>query len=182
MSKYKLKQRQLAAAVLAALLAMPAYGYAFQRDPEYVYYNGKPMATLQVLNKGESLKDGDGEAIVEPAGYTLDDSLIEPVKASTAYWTGMIGPKAKNGVPWPIYVTTKQNLQNASASTTSFSYNGTDLVRDEDNYVAKLFQDGKGLIPLTEETAKDPLPGDYAYSTITIGQFFGGVRKGAVEG
>ena len=37
MSKYKLKQRQLAAAVLAALLAMPAYGYAFQRDPEYVY-------------------------------------------------------------------------------------------------------------------------------------------------
>ena len=88
------QKKQLTAAVMAALLAMPGYGYAFKRPPEYVYYNGKPMVEMQILTEGEEIKK-----LVTKAGYTLDPSLIEPIKSSTAYWTGLSGPRAKNGEP-----------------------------------------------------------------------------------
>ena len=104
MRKNHSKKRLLTAAVMAALLAIPGYGYAFNRPPEYVYYNGKPMVEMQILTEGEEIKK-----LVTKAGYTLDPSLIEPVKSSTAYWTGMIGPRAKNGEPWQVFVTTQVN-------------------------------------------------------------------------
>ena len=89
MRKKSGKKKLLTAAVLAALLAAPGYGYAFKMAPEYVYYNGKPIAEMQFLAEGEGINN-----FVSQAEYTLSPSLIQPVKSSTAYWTGMIGPKA----------------------------------------------------------------------------------------
>ena len=114
MKKNHSKNKLLTAAVMAALLATPGYGHAFKMAPEYVYYNGKPIVEMQFLTKGEKI-----EKLVDKAGYTLSPSLIQPVKSSTAYWTGLIGPKAKNGQPWQVFVTTQKNEQNAYASTTS---------------------------------------------------------------
>ena len=42
MNTYRKQKKQLTAAVLAALMAMPAYGHAFVNAPDYVYYNGQP--------------------------------------------------------------------------------------------------------------------------------------------
>ena len=181
------KKKALAIAVMLYLLAMPGYSYAFQNEPEYVYYNGKPMAEMQFLNAGEGLmgKDGDGndeDEMVAAAGYTLDPSLIGPVKSSTAYWAEMIGPKAQNGQPWQIYVTTEANLQNASAETTSVHAEHGETEDDADNYVSELLQNGKSLNRVTEASALNPPDGDFAFSTITIGQYLGAARKGAVDG
>ena len=46
------RQKLLTAAVMAALLGVPHYGHAFKTAPEYVYYNGKPMAEMQFLTEG----------------------------------------------------------------------------------------------------------------------------------
>ena len=52
MNTHRKQKKQLTAAILVTLLAMPAYGHAFKRPPEYVYYNGKPMVEMQFLTKG----------------------------------------------------------------------------------------------------------------------------------
>ena len=182
MRKKHRNQRLLTAAVLAAVLAMPAYGYAFQRDPEYVYYNGTPMAEMQILNEGEALKDIEGDYLVDTAGYMLDDSLIEPLKSGTAYWTGMIGPYARNNQPWQIFVTTEKQDGNAGAISKSFTIKNKKMTVDADNYVAKLFQEGKSLVRLTEETAKNPPDGNYVLSVVVLGQYLGAARKGVVDG
>ena len=172
------RKKLLTAAVMAALLGMPHYGHAFKTAPEYVYYNGKPMAEMQFLTEGEEIKD-----MVDKAGYTLSPTLIEPVKTSTAYWTDMLGPKAKNAQPWQIFVTTEKNLQNASASTNSMIRGPKkpgDVKPTEINMVALQLQDGKKLIPV--KTGDEKTVGNYGISEIHIGQFFGGNRKGAIEG
>ena len=169
----------LAAFVTTVLLAAAPGVYAFQNDPEYVYHNGKPMAEMQVLVKGEEL-----EGFTDEAGYTLDDSLIEPVKSSTAYWTGMLGPKAKNETPWQIFVTTQKNRQNASATTASLTVKEEKLETVPNNLVAKQLQNGKKLVRMTEEIAasKTPPKGDYGFSVIFIGQYLGAARKGTTDG
>ena len=91
------KKKLLTAAVMAALLAAPGYGYAFKMAPEYVYDNGKPIVEIQFLTQGEGII-----GMVDIAGYTLSPSLTDPVKSSAAYWTGIIGPKAKNETPWHV--------------------------------------------------------------------------------
>ena len=158
MNTHRKQKKQLTAAILVTLLAMPAYGHAFRRPPEYVYYNGKPMVEMQFLTKGEEIGK-----MVDKAGYTLNPSLIQSVKSSTAYWTGMIGPKAKNGQPWQVFVTTQKNRQNASAQQ---------------------LQDGKKLLRMTDKIAEmdNPPSGDYGLSEISIGQYMGAARKGAVDG
>ena len=52
------------------------------------------------------------------------------------------------------------------------------------NFVAQQLQNGKNLIRMTEELAKsdNPPAGDYGFSQITIGQFLGADRKGAIDG
>ena len=50
---------------------------------------------IQFLTQGEGII-----GMVDIAGYTLSPSLTDPVKSSAAYWTGIIGPKAKNETPW----------------------------------------------------------------------------------
>ena len=172
------RKKLLTAAVMAALLGVPHYGHAFKTAPEYVYYNGKPMAEMQFLTEGEEIKN-----VVDKAGYTLSPTLIEPVKTSTAYWTDMLAPKAKNTQPWQIFVTTEKNLQNASASTNSFVPDPKkpgDVKPTEINMVALQLQDGKKLIPI--KTGDEETVGDYGVSEINIGQYFGGNREGAVEG
>ena len=173
------RNRLLTAAVLASLLAASGRAYAFKKAPEYVYYNGKPVVELQFLAKGEEIED-----LVDKAGYTLDPSLIKPVKASTAYWTGLIGPKAKNGEPWLVFVTTQKDEQNASASTTSVIMKNKTAEETEVNFVAQQLQDGKKLLRMSEEVAEAETPpsGDYGFSQIKIGQFLGAKRKGAVDG
>ena len=179
MRKNHSKKRLLAAAVMAALLATPAYGHAFKRPPEYVYYNGMPMVEMQFLTKGEEIED-----LVDKAGYTLNPSLIQSVKSSTAYWTGMIGPKAKNGQPWQVFVTTQKNEQNAYASSTSLIVKNGKAKETEVNFVAQQLQDGKELLRMTDKIAEmdNPPSGDYGFSEISIGQYMGAARKGAVDG
>ena len=63
MRKNHSKKKLLTAAVMAALLAAPGYGHAFQMAPEYVYYNGKPLVEMQFLVKGEKM-----ESLVDKAG------------------------------------------------------------------------------------------------------------------
>ncbi len=172
------RKKLLTAAVMAALLGVPHYGHAFKMAPEYVYYNGKTIAEMQFLTEGEEIKN-----VVDKAGYTLSPTLIEPVKTSTAYWTDMLAPKAKNTQPWQIFVTTEKNLQNASASTNSFVPDPKkpgDVKPTEINMVALQLQDGKKLIPI--KTGDEETVGDYGVSEINIGQYFGGNREGAVEG
>ena len=173
------QKKQLTAAILAALLAMPAYGHAFVKAPEYVYYNGKPIVEIQFLVQGEEL-----ENLVDKAGYTLSPSLIQPVKSSTAYWTGLLGPNAKNGQPWQVFVTTEAGDQNASATTKSVIVKNRNGKLTPVNFVAQQLQNGKNLIRMTEELAKsdNPPAGDYGFSQITIGQFLGADRKGAIDG
>ena len=179
MKKNHSKNKLLTAAVMAALLATPGYGHAFKMAPEYVYYNEKPIVEMQFLTKGEKI-----EKLVDKAGYTLSPSLIQPVKSSTAYWTGLIGPKAKNGQPWQVFVTTQKNEQNAYASTTSIIVKNSKAKETEVNFVAQQLQDGKKLLRMTEEIAEsdNPPSGDYGFSEIGIGQYMGAARKGTVDG
>ena len=179
MRKNHSKKKLLTAAVMAALLAAPGYGHAFKMAPEYVYYNGKPLVEMQFLVKGEEI-----ESLVDKAGYTLSPSLIQPVKSSTAYWTGLIGPKAKNGQPWQVFVTTQKNEQNAYASTTSLIVKNGKAKETEVNFVAQQLQDGKKLLRMTDKIAEmdNPPSGDYGLSEIAIGQYMGAARKGAVDG
>ena len=179
MRKNHSKKKLLTAAVMAALLAAPGYGHAFKMAPEYVYYNGKPLVEMQFLVKGEEI-----ESLVDKAGYTLSPSLIQPVKSSTAYWTGLIGPKAKNGQPWQVFVTTQKNEQNAYASTTSVIVKNGKAKETEVNFVAQQLQDGKKLLRMTDKIAEmdNPPSGDYGLSEIAIGQYMGAARKGAVDG
>ena len=179
MNTHRKQKKQMTAAILATLLAMPACGYAFVNPPEYVYYNGKPLVEMQFLVKGEEI-----EGLVDKAGYTLSPSLVQPVKSSTAYWTGMIGPKAKNGQPWQVFVTTQKNEQNAYASTTSVIVKNRKAKGTEVNFVAQQLQDGKKLLRMTDKIAEmdNPPSGDYGFSEISIGQYMGAARKGAVDG
>ena len=179
MRKNHSKKKLLTAAVMAVPLATPGYGHAFKMAPEYVYYNGKPIVEMQFLTKGEGI-----EKLVDKAGYTLSPSLIQSVKSSTAYWTGLIGPKAKNGQPWQVFVTTQKNEQNAYASTTSVIVKNRKAKETEVNFVAQQLQDGKKLLRMTEEIAEsdNPPSGDYGLSEIGIGQYMGAARKGAVDG
>ncbi len=172
------RNRLLTAAVLATLLAMPGYGYAYKQAPEYLYYNGKPIVEMQFLSKGEEL-----ENIVEKAKYTLDSSLVQPVKSGTAYWTGLLGPKAKNTTPWQIFVSTDEE-QNASANSSAFRPKNGELEETKVHFVAQQLQDGKKLLRMTEEVAKsDDAPlGDYGISFIYVGRYMGANREGAVEG
>ena len=176
MNTRKKQKKQLTAAILAALLAMPAYGHAFVKAPEYVYYNGKPMVEIQELTKGEELG-----RFVNKAEYTLDPSLIEPVKSGTAYWTGLLGPKAKNGQPWQVFVTTQEGVQNAYAKTSSHTKETGDFSDTNVNFVVQQLQDGKPLLRMQEDADKLP-PGDYGYSLILIGQYVGAARQGTVDG
>ncbi len=179
MNTHRKQKKQLTAAVLAALLAMPAYGHAFVKAPEYVYYNGKPVVEMQFLTQGEEIK-----GMVDKAGYTLNPSLIEPVKASMVYWTGLIGPKAKNETPWQVFVTMETKEPNASANTKSFLPENGKLRETSRNFVAQQLHDGKKLFRMTKEIGEstNPPPGDYGFSIIGVGQYMGAVRQGAVEG
>ncbi|SFE67657.1 autotransporter outer membrane beta-barrel domain-containing protein [Succiniclasticum ruminis] len=176
MNTHRKQKKQLTAAILAALLAMPAYGHAFVKAPEYVYYNGKPMVEIQFLVKSEGVKDMPGKS-----DFPLDPSLIEPAKSGTAYWTGLLGPKAKNGQPWQIFVATQEKVQNAYANTFSFKPEKGKLKGTEVNFVARQLQDGKSLLRMQEDEGK-LTPGDYGYSVIYIGQYVGAARQGTVDG
>ena len=172
------KKKLLAAAVLATLLAVPGYGYAYKQAPEYLYYNGKPVAEMQFLSKGEELKN-----IVAKATHTLNPSLRQSVKSGAAYWTGLLGPKAKNTDPWQIFVSTDEE-QNASANSSAFRPKNGEVEESEVHFVAQQLQDGKKLLHMTEEVAKsdDPPLGEYGVSYIIVGRYLGAKREGAVDG
>ena len=153
MRKSTSKKKMLTAAVMTALLVTPGYSYAFKMAPEYVYYNGKPIAEMQFLAEGEGINN-----FVSQAEYTLSPSLIQPVKSSTAYWTGMIGPKAKNETPWQVFVTTEANQQNASAVTSSYVPGKGELRAVKTMFVPQQLQDGKKLLRMTKEIGESTNP------------------------
>ncbi len=178
MNKSGKRNKLLTAAVLATLLATPAYGYAFKQAPVYVDYSGRHMAELQFLSQGEGVENQ-----VSKADFTLDPALAASVVDSTRYWVDILGLRAKNQQPWQIFVRTTKNEQNASASSTSFDLKNEDPKETNLSYVAMQIQDGKKLGDFIDAAIKDDIKdGAYAYSDINIGQYMGGNRKGAVEG
>lgn len=117
------------------------------------------------------------------AQYTLDPSLLQPVKSGVAYWTGLLAPKAKNTDPWQIFVSTDKE-QNAAAISSSFRPKNGEVEETKVHYVSQQLQDGKKLLRMTEEVAKmDDMPlGDYGVSYVIIGRYMGAARQGAVDG
>ena len=96
----------------------------------------------------------------------------------------MIGPKAKNETPWQVFVTTLVNEQNAYARTSCYVPGKEKLKEVKSNFVPQQLQDGKKLLRMTKEIgeSKNPPLGDYGFSVIYIGQFFGADREGTVDG
>ena len=102
-------------------------------------------------------------------------------KSGTAYWTGLLGAKVKNGQPWQVFVTTQEGVQNAYAKTSSHTKE-KEAFRDTNvNFVVQQLQDGKSLMRMQEDADKLP-PGDYGYSIVLIGQYVGAARQGTVDG
>ena len=176
---YSNQNKLLAAAVLTTLLGMTGTGHAFEKKPVYVEYQGRPMVEMQLFTEGEAL-----EEIVDEAGYTLDASLFKATQDGTSYWTDMLGPRAKNGQPWQIFVTTEAGEQNAAAASRGMVVDEGEPAITDENLVAQLLQDGKPLTRLTESVAAldTPPDGAYGFSMISIGQFLGAKREKAVDG
>ena len=178
----KLSKKKISA-ILAAALSFNLSSSVFASDTDYLYYNGEKFVEYEFFNAGEF-----------SAQYTLSDALRNAVKSSTSYWSGILGARAKNSSAWQIAVTTKENFQNATAGT--YSYTNKQL--DNDNYIAQMLQSGKNLtyynlknlatVTVDGETDEDTIlqenapAGDTAISLIEIGQHFGANREGTIDG
>ena len=174
----KRTRRLLAAAVTAWLAASPLSASAM--TTEYVYHNGRPFLEMNFLEAG------DGDTWIGKAEYPLSRTLMDATKSSAAYWSGILGDRAKNSQPWQVFVTTQKNEQNAAAGNVSFGLNEEgEWGSVAENFVARQIQDGKALNKETLELLRDEgeeAVGDCGFSLVTIGQHLGANREGAVDG
>ena len=175
----------MTAAVLSGLAMPLTYGQAASPylATEYSYYNGKPFAEIKFMaqNYGIGL---DGIWLINPPAYDLPPTLINATMSSTAYWTNILGGGVKNPAPWQIFVTT-ENVQNAFAYTGTIKSDGVNGSYDNAAFLlGEHLQDGKPVNKLTyEAVAGDVLPsGQYVFSNITIGNYMGAERNGAING
>ncbi|SHI63992.1 Uncharacterized conserved protein, contains a C-terminal beta-barrel porin domain [Anaerovibrio lipolyticus DSM 3074] len=181
------KKAMLVTAILTSLISAPSWTEAAEEaDTWTVSYGGIPVAELNILHQDEGL-GYEGDYFITPAEYELDESLVKGSLKALYYWTDMLSLRGKNSTPWQIYVTTQEDLQNASALSNFFTANGTTdkMVYPNTNYITESFQGIRNLTPITFDLAasEDPFPaGDYAYSRIIIGKYMGAHREGAIDG
>jgi len=182
----------LTAAVLSGLAMPLTYGQAASPylATEYSYYNGKPFAEIKfmALNYGIGSAGTDGKSwLISPPTYELPAALRQATMSSTVYWTNILGGGARNPAPWQIFITT-EDVQNAFADTGTIKSDGVKpALQSIDNAAFLLgehLQEGKPVNKLTYEAAKnDVLPsGQYVFSNITIGNYLGAERTGAIDG
>ena len=182
----------LTAAVLSALSMSMTCGAS--ESPylatEYSYYQGNPFIEFKILRQGEGIgPSGTKEVkwLVEPALFDLSSALIKGTVDSTAYWTDMLGPKAKNTTPWRVYINTfgKQSAEGISCSLNSDGKaNAYNSLVNQGYFLFDKIQNGEDIKTLTYEEAKaDVLPkGVYVFGHIDIGQYLGAARSGTVDG
>ncbi len=185
----KLSKRRrvlLTAAVLAWLAALPSVAAATDPIPvEELDYGGKKFATLVFFPEGVGLGKQD-DWYVNPSQYTLDEALRNAAVSGARYWAGILGDGAKNETPWQINVNT-DNRQNASAGSYCYHSDGTrvDLLR-AGNFIPAQFRNEMhiGVILQTDLDNNHNVPpvGDYAFSEVSIGRYFGANRDGAIDG
>ena len=180
----KRRGKFLAAAILAGLFVLPSCASAetVSIPVKYLYHNGQKFAELTFFPEGVGLGN-EKDWYVDPSKYTLSEALMEATVSSAAYWSDILGDGAKNTVPWQMLVNT-DNDQNASAGTTSLHSDGekkTEL--DGENFIAAQLQNGKALSVLDQGTLVNNIPpaGDYGYSQITIGRYFGAQRSSDID-
>ncbi len=185
----------LTAAILAGLSVLPSHALADDTEVpvETVYHNGEKFAEIGFFPEGVGLGDKGGEGkksywFVQPAIYTLSEMLQKATVSGAAYWTDIIGDRAKNKDTWTLYVTTYEE-KNASADSTSVRATGdkNDYV-DYEEFVTNQLQHGKELSVIDQDDIDahgTNLPaGDYGYSRIYIGKYMGAERTigdGAAE-
>ncbi|SFA90768.1 autotransporter outer membrane beta-barrel domain-containing protein [Selenomonas ruminantium] len=164
----------------------PAYPY---RETRYTDYNGKHFADLKFMNDGCGIGDGkkpeDPGWLVNPATYRLSDALIAATVTSTDYWKNILAPKAKNTIPWQIFVTTFDEV-NADAASQSLDSSGGIITKEffQDHLfnVKDQLQKGTVFTPLEYNSYDVLAEGKYAFSVIRIGQHVGVGRNGATDG
>ena len=186
----KLSKRRgnvLTAMILAGLSVLPSVAAAELADVplEHLYHDGKNFADITFFPKGVGLGCSTFW-YVDQAKYTLPETLQKATVSSAAYWSGLLGDGAKNTAPWQIYVNTDQR-QNASAGSLSIRSDDRDWNSLPGRFfVSEQIQNGKALSVLDQAylTAhgNTPAAGDYGYSEVTIGQWFGANREGAIDG
>ena len=181
----------MTAMILTGLFsALPSHAFADESvdvPVETVYHNGEKFAEISFFPENVGLGKA-GYWFIAPAKYTLSEKLQKATVSSTAYWTDMIGDRAKNKDTWTLYVTTNEE-QNASAGSSAVRATG---VKNEfvayEEFVKKQIQQGKELSVIDQDYIDDHgtnLPaGDYGYSRIYIGKYMGAERTkgdGAAE-
>ena len=169
--------------ILAGLFsALPSHAFADESvdvPVETVYHNGEKFAEISFFPENVGLGK-EGYWFIAPAKYTLSEKLQKATVSSTAYWTDMIGDRAKNKDTWTLYVTTEEK-QNASAGSSSVSATGdkNEFVGYEE-FVKKQIQHGKELSVIEQDYIDEHgtilPPGDYGYSRIYIGKYMGAER------
>ncbi len=179
----------LTAAILAGLSVLPSHALADDTEVpvETVYHNGEKFAEIGFFPEDVGLGK-KGYWFVKQAIYTLSEKLQKATVSGVAYWTDIIGDRAKNKDTWTLYVTTYKE-KNAAADSTSVRATGdkNDYV-DYEEFVTNQLQHGKELSVIDQDDIDahgTNLPaGDYGFSEINIGKYMGAERTkgdGAAE-
>ncbi len=179
----------LTAAILTGLSLAPsvAAADAVEVPLEPLIHNGKTFAEISFFprNVGLGGENQSGEDIwyINPSVYTMSEDLLDATMSGAGYWSGILGDGAKNTAPWQIYVNT-YNRQNASAESYSWRANGAALADPlpAGNFVPGQIQNNKAISVIDQEYLDEHdyilAAGDYGYSEITIGRYFGALRTG----
>lgn len=159
---YKLKMLTLALSVsLAGCVANSCQAY----DTYTISASGRDMFTVYVFKEGEILNPAT-YLTNSPSLYTLDPSILRGSLEGLQYWANMLAPHAVNTSTGQVLLYTV-STQNASASNTSFNNGNWDYA---ENYLAKLLQENKQLIPIDPTGTTLPANGDSSLNKIEIGQ------------
>ncbi|MCR5176894.1 MAG: autotransporter domain-containing protein [Anaerovibrio sp.] len=165
--------------------------YAFASTTETITYNDKSVVELNLLESGDEVTitvpptaaepNPKAETVVKAPEFTIDNATKNGILSGVHYWTDMLGPGMKNSHPWQIYVTTKDNYNNASAYTTSFD--GETGYQSDANYVQQFLQGDLELGTMQQNLVLDGTSKEhFGFSEITIGRYFGAIRSGSVNG
>lgn len=174
----------LTAAVLAGLSALPSDALADELvdvPVETVYHNDKKFAEISFFPFNTGLgKDDDW--FVDPSKYTPSVKLEKATVSAAEYWADIIGDGAKNKDAWTIYLNTNEdNSSGAGAASYSIRATGNKntFLRHE-AFIKDQLQDGKELLVIDQKYLDEHgnmlAAGDYGYSEITVGKYFGAKR------
>ena len=179
----------LTAAILAGLSALPSMASAAGLPVKYVYHDGEKFAATVFFPQDVGLvgkRSGRDYYFVRKSTYTLSDNLQNAALSGISYWSDILGDGAKNKQPWEIYVRT-YDRPNASAGSRSINSTGDEwrFLREE-SFVKDQLQKGNKFFVLDQDDMDDhhgvPAEGNYSFSVISLGRFFGANRDRAIDG